>query len=104
MSTTAKRLPVTFGTPAGNQSFDQALATAKAAEAAGFTSVSFSDRPHDPTLDGWTLATAVAARTERIRFFHSTLNVPYRLPSVLAREAATLDIISGGRFDLAASA
>ena len=98
--TTTKRLPITFGTPAGNQSFEQALTTAKAAEAAGFTSVSFSDRPHDPILDGWTLATAVAVRTERIRFFHSTLNVPYRFPSVLAKEAATLDIISAGRFDL----
>jgi len=92
--------PITFATPAGNQSLEQALATAQAAEAAGFTGVSFSDRPHDPILEGWTLSTAVAARTERIRLFHSTLNVPYRFPSVLAKEAATLDIISGGRLDL----
>ena len=84
------RLPMTFSTRAGNQSFESALATAQAAEAAGFRGVSFSDRPHDPILDGWTLATAVAVRTERIRVFHSTLNIPYRFPSVLAKEAATL--------------
>jgi alkanesulfonate monooxygenase SsuD/methylene tetrahydromethanopterin reductase-like flavin-dependent oxidoreductase (luciferase family) len=94
------RLPITFSTPAGNQSFEQALATAQAAETAGFTSVTFSDRPHDPVLDGWTLSAAVAARTERIRFFHTTLNVPYRFPAVLAKEAATLDRISNGRLDL----
>src|SRR5688500_16708112 len=94
------RRAVSFGTPAGNQSLDSALSIAKAAEAAGFAHVSFSDRPHDPILDGWTLATAVAMRTERIRFFHSTLNVPYRFPAVLAKEAVTLDQISNGRLDL----
>src|SRR5262249_13706121 len=100
MTSGSRRLPITFGTPAGNQSFESALATTLAAEEAGFSHVSFSDRPHDPVLEGWTLATAVAARTERIRVFHSTLNVPYRFAAVLAKEAATLDIISGGRLDL----
>jgi alkanesulfonate monooxygenase SsuD/methylene tetrahydromethanopterin reductase-like flavin-dependent oxidoreductase (luciferase family) len=91
---------ITFATRAGNQDYEQAVAVAQAAEAAGFTGVSFSDRPHDPILEGWTLATAVAVRTERIRLFHTTLNIPYRFPAVLAKEAATLDIISGGRLDL----
>ena len=100
MTTSNGRLPIAFATRAGNQSFEQALATAQAAEAAGFHGVSFSDRPHDPVLEGWTLATAVAARTERIRVFHATLNIPYRFPSVLAKEAATLDIIANGRLDL----
>ncbi len=94
------RLPVVFSTPAGNDSFERALMVATAAEEAGFTSVAFSDRPHDPILDGWTLAAAVAARTQRIRFWHSTLNLPFRFPAVLAKEAATLDLISGGRLDL----
>ena len=98
--TTSTRQPLTFATPAGNESFEQSLGVARAADAAGFSAVAFSDRPHDPMLEGWTLATAVAARTERIRFFHSTLNVPYRFPAVLAKEAATLDLISGGRLDL----
>jgi alkanesulfonate monooxygenase SsuD/methylene tetrahydromethanopterin reductase-like flavin-dependent oxidoreductase (luciferase family) len=96
----AGRLPITFSTRAGNQSFEQALSVAQAAEKAGFSGVSFSDRPHDPILEGWTLATAIAARTERIRVFHTTLNVPFRFAAVLAKEAATLDIISNGRLDL----
>jgi alkanesulfonate monooxygenase SsuD/methylene tetrahydromethanopterin reductase-like flavin-dependent oxidoreductase (luciferase family) len=100
MTNNGGRLPVTFCTRAGNQSFEQALMIAQAAEQAGFTGVSFSDRPHDPILEGWTLATAIAARTERIRVFHTTLNVPYRFASVLAKEAAALDIISNGRLDL----
>lgn len=100
MTSPGGRLPITFSTPAGNQGFDQALEIAQAAEAAGFTSVAFADRPHDPIMDGWTLSTAVAARTERIRVWHTTLNVPYRFPAVLAKEAATLDRVSGGRLDL----
>ena len=100
MTNESSRLPLTFSTSAGNRDLEQSIATARAAEAAGFTSVSFADRPHDPILDGWTLATAVAVRTERIRLFHATLNVPFRFPAVLAKEAATLDIISGGRLDL----
>jgi alkanesulfonate monooxygenase SsuD/methylene tetrahydromethanopterin reductase-like flavin-dependent oxidoreductase (luciferase family) len=91
---------VEFATGVPGRDFQEALAVAQAAETAGFTSVSFADRPFDPVMDGWTLATAVAARTERIRLFHTTLNIPYRLPQVIAKEAATLDLISGGRLDL----
>jgi len=94
------RLPIRFTTPASGPTFETVLEQAQAAEAAGFNSVSFLDRPHDPVLDGWTLAAAVAARTERIRLYHTTLNIPYRFPAVLAKEAATLDIISHGRLDL----
>ncbi len=94
------RLRITFATAAGGDTFAQSLETALAAEAAGFASVFLSDRPHDPILEGWTLATALAARTERVRFYHATLNMPYRYPSVLAKEAATFDLISNGRLDL----
>jgi alkanesulfonate monooxygenase SsuD/methylene tetrahydromethanopterin reductase-like flavin-dependent oxidoreductase (luciferase family) len=93
-------LPISFATPAGNARFEQTLATALAAEAAGFDAITLSDRPHDPILDGWTLGAAVLGRTERIRLFHTTLNIPYRFPAVMAKEAATLDQISGGRLDL----
>ncbi len=96
----SEKLPIWFTTPAAGRDFQEVLATAQAAEASGFSGVSFSDRPHDPILDGWTLAAAVAARTDRVRLHHSTLNIPYRFPAVLAKEAATLDIISNGRLDL----
>ena len=42
------------------------------------------------------MATAVAMATERIRVTHSTLNVPFRYPALLAKMAASLDVITGG--------
>jgi alkanesulfonate monooxygenase SsuD/methylene tetrahydromethanopterin reductase-like flavin-dependent oxidoreductase (luciferase family) len=94
------RLPIRFITSVSGPTFEAVLEQAQAAEAAGFDGITFSDRPHDPVMDGWTLAAAVAARTERVRLSHMTLNIPYRYPAVLAKEAATLDIVSQGRLDL----
>ncbi len=45
--------------------------------------------------------TFVAARTDSIRIAPNVLNVPLRPPAVVARSAASLDLLSGGRFDLA---
>jgi alkanesulfonate monooxygenase SsuD/methylene tetrahydromethanopterin reductase-like flavin-dependent oxidoreductase (luciferase family) len=42
----------------------------------------------------------VAARTQRVRISPNVLNVPLRPPAVVARAAASLDLLSGGRFDL----
>jgi alkanesulfonate monooxygenase SsuD/methylene tetrahydromethanopterin reductase-like flavin-dependent oxidoreductase (luciferase family) len=94
-----ERLPLTFATPASSRSWEQSLRTAQAAEAAGFWGIGLGER-FDGSLAGWTLATALAARTEHLHFFHTTLNVPYRYPYILAQEAAALDVISGGRLIL----
>jgi F420-dependent oxidoreductase-like protein len=53
-----------------------------------------------PCMDGWTLLSALAAQTSRIRLGHMVLGNTYRHPAVLAHMGATLDVISGGRFDL----
>src|SRR2546423_7416252 len=90
------RLPLTFATPASSRSWEQALTTAQAAEVAGFWGIGLGER-FDGSLAGWTLATALAARTRRLHFFHTTLNVPYRYPYILAQEAAALDVISRAR-------
>ena len=45
----------------------------------------------------------VAAQTERIRSAGNVLNVPLRPPPVLARAAASLDLLSGGRLELASA-
>jgi alkanesulfonate monooxygenase SsuD/methylene tetrahydromethanopterin reductase-like flavin-dependent oxidoreductase (luciferase family) len=50
-----------------------------------------------PQLEGWTLLAALAARTRRLRLGLMVTNNQSRLPTVLAKIAATIDVISGGR-------
>jgi hypothetical protein len=49
--------------------------------------------------EGWTLLSALAAQTERLRLGLVVTNNRIRLPAVLAKIAATVDVISGGRLD-----
>ncbi|MEE8518900.1 MAG: LLM class flavin-dependent oxidoreductase [Dehalococcoidia bacterium] len=88
--------PVRFGINPRGISYDRMVTVAKAAEKAGFETMSFSDRPPESNLEGWTVATAVAAVTEKIIVTHSTLNVPFRSPALVAKMAASLDVITGG--------
>jgi F420-dependent oxidoreductase-like protein len=53
-----------------------------------------------PLLECWTALTALARDTTRLRLGTSVLCNSYRHPSVLAKMAATLDVISAGRLDL----
>ncbi len=56
--------------------------------------------PNIPSLEAWTLATALLARTERLRVGHMVLCNQFRHPAVLAKMATTLDQVSGGRLQL----
>jgi len=56
--------------------------------------------PEYPSLEAWTLATAVLSRTERIQVGHMVLCNQFRHPAVLAKMATTLDQISAGRLQL----
>jgi probable F420-dependent oxidoreductase len=82
-----------------------------AAEAAGFLGIGFTDHPapterwlqaggHD-ALDPFTALSFCAAVTDRVRLIPNILVLPYRNPFVVAKAAATLDALSGGRFTLA---
>ncbi len=53
-----------------------------------------------PCLEAWTTLAAMAQSTTRIRIGCMVTGMPYRHPSVLAKMAATLDVISGGRLEL----
>ena len=59
----------------------------------------FSDST-GPCLEGWITTTALAQATKRLRVGVLVTGMPYRHPAVLAKMAATLDIVSGGRLEL----
>jgi len=74
---------------------------AVASERAGLDVVTFQDHPYQAAFqDTWTLMSYVAARTERIRLSGNVLCLPLRPPAVLARAAASLDRLTGGRVEL----
>src|ERR1700748_3818932 len=77
------------------------VALARLSEQLGLDLVTFQDHPYQPSfLDTWTLLSWVAARTERVHLSGNVLNLPLRQPAVLARAAASLDLLSGGRVSL----
>lgn len=63
--------------------------------------IGIQDHPYQRRfLDTTTLLTAIASSTSQLRVFHDVVCLPLRHPSILAKEAASIDIISGGRFEL----
>ena len=89
------------------------LSVVPAAEAAGRISrlvraadraldlVGVQDRPYQLRfLDTWTLIATLVPQTERIRFFPDVANLPLRPPAMLAKAAASLDVLSGGRIEV----
>lgn len=62
---------------------------------------SVPDEPSEPAmLDTMTLLALIASRTNRVRLMPNVANLPLRQPPMLARAAASIDILSNGRFDL----
>ncbi len=90
----------TFLTPAA-QSPGSVLALARLTEQSGLDLVSVQDHPYQSAfLDAWTLLSVIGARTERITVTPNVANLPLRPPAVLARSAASLDLLTGGRVEL----
>lgn len=56
--------------------------------------------PDGPTYEGWTLLSALAAQTRRLRLGVMVTSNRFRPPALLAKIATTVDIVSGGRLDL----
>jgi alkanesulfonate monooxygenase SsuD/methylene tetrahydromethanopterin reductase-like flavin-dependent oxidoreductase (luciferase family) len=72
-----------------------------AADRVGLDIVGVQDHPYQRRFfDTWTLLAYVAGRTERIRLLPDVINLPLRLPTLLAKSAASLDVLCGGRVDL----
>jgi alkanesulfonate monooxygenase SsuD/methylene tetrahydromethanopterin reductase-like flavin-dependent oxidoreductase (luciferase family) len=72
-----------------------------AADRSGLDVVGVQDHPYQwRFFDTWTLLAYVAARTERVRLVPDVTNLPLRLPAMLAKAAASLDVLSGGRVEV----
>ena len=81
------------------------VALAQLAESVGLDIVTVQDHPYQPRFhETWTLLSWIAGSTSRISLAPNVLNVPMRLPAVVARSAASLDLLSGGRVELAVGA
>jgi probable F420-dependent oxidoreductase len=101
-----------FSLPSGETSFAAVASWATRAEALGFDSVwvsdhffySFARYGADPTpigsLEPLTTLAGIAALTRRVRLGTLVLCAPFRHPALLARTAASIDLLSGGRLDL----
>jgi alkanesulfonate monooxygenase SsuD/methylene tetrahydromethanopterin reductase-like flavin-dependent oxidoreductase (luciferase family) len=55
--------------------------------------------PNGPAFEGWTLLSALAARTERLRLGLLVTSNRFRPPAMLAKIAASVDVISGARLE-----
>ena len=76
------------------------LETSRLADQLGYDLLAVQDHPYQPAhLDALALIGVILAQTERVRVFHDVGNLPLRPPAVFAKAAATLDLLSGGRFE-----
>ena len=77
------------------------ISTAQEVERLGLDYVAVQDHPYQRRfVDTWSLLSMIAATTSRIGLFPDVANLPLRPPAVMAKAAATIDLLSGGRFEL----
>lgn len=90
----------TFLTPNSARVHD-VLRLARLCDTLGYDLITFQDHPYQPALlDAPTLLAYVAAQTQHAHLSANVTNLPLRQPVVIARSATTLDLLSGGRFEL----
>ena len=71
------------------------------ADSAGLEYIGIQDHPyHADFVDTMILITWLAARTRNVHFFPNVANLPLRPPAMLAKQAASVDLLTGGRFEL----
>ena len=89
-----------FPTPDASR-LGQVLELAQLAEVRGLDLVSVQDHPYQAKhLDAWTLLSVIGARTSAVKLSPNVASLPLRPPAVLAKSAATLDLVTGGRVEL----
>ena len=89
-----------FVTPDAGR-LDALLHLVQVAEVSGLDLVTVQDHPYQERfVDTWTLLSFLGARTSAIRLAPNVANLPLRPPVVLAKAAASLDLLTGGRVEL----
>jgi alkanesulfonate monooxygenase SsuD/methylene tetrahydromethanopterin reductase-like flavin-dependent oxidoreductase (luciferase family) len=84
---------------------DPLLDTAREVEARGLDLIGVQDHPYQRRfVDTWVLMSMIAAVTSRVGIFPDVANLPLRPPAVMAKAAASIDVLSGGRFEHALGA
>jgi alkanesulfonate monooxygenase SsuD/methylene tetrahydromethanopterin reductase-like flavin-dependent oxidoreductase (luciferase family) len=97
------RRPVAFGLNADPNAGGLAIAgrIAEIADTSGLEYVGVQDHPYNSGfVDTLTQITWLAARTSSVHLFPNVADLPLRPPAMLAKQAATIDVLSGGRFEL----
>jgi alkanesulfonate monooxygenase SsuD/methylene tetrahydromethanopterin reductase-like flavin-dependent oxidoreductase (luciferase family) len=78
-----------------------AFRLAQVADQTALDLITLQDHPYNRNFfDTWTLLTALAMRTERVHVGANVFNLPLRPPAMLAKQAATLDVLTGGRVEV----
>jgi alkanesulfonate monooxygenase SsuD/methylene tetrahydromethanopterin reductase-like flavin-dependent oxidoreductase (luciferase family) len=82
-------------------SLDRSRELVRVADEGGLAFVGVQDHPYQHHFfDTWSLIPTLLAETKRISFFTDVASLPLRPPAVMAKAAASLDVLSGGRFEL----
>jgi alkanesulfonate monooxygenase SsuD/methylene tetrahydromethanopterin reductase-like flavin-dependent oxidoreductase (luciferase family) len=93
--------PLSFGYFLVPNTADPLIERAQQAERLGLDYIAVQDHPYQRRyVDTWVLMSMIAASTSRIGIFPDVANLPLRPPAVMAKAAASLDVLSGGRFEL----
>jgi alkanesulfonate monooxygenase SsuD/methylene tetrahydromethanopterin reductase-like flavin-dependent oxidoreductase (luciferase family) len=80
---------------------DRTLEVAQILDELGFDLIGIQDHPYNARhFDALALSAVILGQTRQIRVFPDVANLPLRPPAMLAKQAATLDQLSGGRFEL----
>src|SRR3984893_10514813 len=97
----ARTLAVAISVIPYADSLDRSRELVRVADEGGLARVGIQDHPYQHHFfDTWSLIPTLLAETKRISFFTDAANLPLRPPAVMAKAAASLDALSGGRFEL----